>query len=93
MIGRSGPVCDVCGKYILPLGEEMVHTFRVGLTNDLLCCDNACRKILEEISATDKDWKRLPDGPLKNAYRHTNEAIAWMEELVELIKLKSKLNS
>lgn len=67
MITQSGPICDVCGKYILPIADEMVHSFRIkGIDSDL-CCDNECKKILENTQVT-QDWKLLPDGPLRKAF-------------------------
>lgn len=69
MITQSGPVCDVCGKYILPIGDEdeMVHNFRIkGIDSDL-CCDNKCKEILES-AMVKQDWKALPEGPLRKAF-------------------------
>jgi hypothetical protein len=67
MITQSGPVCDVCGKYILPIADEKVHNFRIkGIDADLVC-DNACKEILES-AMVKQDWKALPEGPLRKAF-------------------------
>ena len=62
----SGPICDVCGKYILPLGDEGVNWFRCGGVRDL-CCHNACKAPVLEMTEK-KDWKVLPAGPLREAF-------------------------
>ena len=70
MITSSGAVCDVCGKYILPiLPDEMVNFFGVKGIKEKLCCDNACKKLLLSIG---NDWKKLP--PEGNLYKAFNEA-------------------
>jgi hypothetical protein len=67
MITQSGLICDVCGKYILPISDEMVHRFRIkGIDCDLIC-DNACKEILEN-AMVKQDWKALPEGPLRKAF-------------------------
>jgi len=65
-ITQHGPYCDVCGKLIMPFGDEMVHHFNVwGLAN--LIADNKCEAIVKEAHKT-KDWKLLPPGPLREAW-------------------------
>jgi hypothetical protein len=72
MITQSGPVCDICGKYILPIEGEKVHNFRInGIDTDLIC-DNACKGVLES-AMVKQDWKALPEGPLRKAF---SEAIS-----------------
>lgn len=67
MITQSGPVCDVCGKHILPIADEKVHNFRIkGIDADLVC-DNAFKEILES-AMVKQDWKALPEGPLRKAF-------------------------
>jgi hypothetical protein len=68
VITSSGAVCDVCGKYILPVQPgEMVNNFAiVGILNTLHC-DNACRGLVERAMKT-KDWKLLPHGPLRGVF-------------------------
>jgi hypothetical protein len=66
MITSSGPICDVCGKYILPLDpEERVHSFGVKGIERTLHCDNACK---EKLLAAGNDWTLLPPGPLRTAF-------------------------
>ena len=66
MITSSGAICDVCGKYILPLDpEERVNTFSVEGANRLLHCHNACK---EKVLLAGSDWHLLPPGPLREAF-------------------------
>lgn len=66
MITSAGPQCDVCGNYILPIdSEEKVNFFGVKGIDQELMCDNKCKKILEEVG---KDWKKLPEGPLRKSF-------------------------
>lgn len=60
-------MCDVCGKYILPLNpDELVNTFSVAQIPDKeLHCDNACKDAVLNCGG---DWQKLPDGPLRKAY-------------------------
>jgi len=67
MITQSGPVCDICGKYILPIGDELVHGFRIKGVDADLVCDNGCKIILEKVMEI-QDWKILPEGPLRRAF-------------------------
>jgi len=71
MITSSGAKCDVCGKYILPLGDERVHTFGVSGIDRDLHCDNKCKEI---VLAVGTDWQRLPDGPLRQAFAKVCQA-------------------
>ena len=64
MITSSGAVCDVCGKYILPLlalfgleETERVNEFTIKGIKETLHCDNNCKELLSNI---DNDWTRLP---------------------------------
>ena len=69
-ITSSGPKCDVCGHFILPIDpEERVHTFSIqGIEQDLHC-DNACK---EKLLAAAADWTLLPEGPLRKAFEEAN---------------------
>lgn len=71
-ITRSGPVCDVCGKHILPLDPaERVNFFSVkNIKQDPLHCDNKCKEILKTCKG---DWKKLPDGPLRQAFEEAEK--------------------
>lgn len=67
-ITSSGAICDVCGKYILPIDpEERVNTFSCAGFARELHCDNACKLILQAAFKAG-DWKQLPDGPLRTAF-------------------------
>jgi hypothetical protein len=64
MITSSGALCDVCGKYILPLlsmfgleETERVNEFKVKGITEILHCDNKCKELLQTIG---KDWTKLP---------------------------------
>jgi hypothetical protein len=73
MITSSGAICDVCGKYILPLASflgleesERVNEFRVKGIKEILHCDNKCKELMITIG---NDWKKLPkDGRLYKAF-------------------------
>lgn len=70
-ITRSGPRCDVCGHFILPRFSESVNPFKCKGIDKMLHCDDDCRAILEE-ALKKKDWKLLPDGPLRKAFEEAN---------------------
>jgi hypothetical protein len=56
----------VCGKYILPLPDELVNIFRVAQIPDReLHADNRCK---QAVLGCGGDWQKLPDGPLRKAY-------------------------
>ena len=63
-VTSSGPVCDVCDKYIV-CGS--VNFFSItGLLKDPICCD-ACKEKVLEMSRL-KDWRVLPEGALRRFY-------------------------
>jgi len=65
-ITSSGPMCDVCGKYILPIDpNEKVHSFSVKGVEQGLICDSACKVRVETCGG---DYKKLPEGPLRVAF-------------------------
>ena len=74
MITSSGVICDVCGKYILPiLLDEMVNHFGVKGIKEELHCDNACKKLVLEIG---KDWSKLPhEGRIYKAFLEHSQKI------------------
>lgn len=85
MITSSGPRCDVCGDYILPIGDELVHTFGIkGIDRDLHC-DNKCKEV---VLAAGNDWQKLPAGPLRDAFAeaHQAEASAQLSEDIQAHK-------
>jgi len=64
MITSSGAICDVCGKYILPLlsmfgleETERVNEFGMKGIKETLHCDNKCKELLQSIG---NDWTKLP---------------------------------
>jgi len=66
-LSSSGFICDVCGQYILGLTEDdLVHPFKLSVFKNRLDGCNVCIKIVKELDG--KDWKSLPDGPLRKAY-------------------------
>jgi len=78
MITSSGVICDVCGKYILPVDpDEKVNNFAVVGIKNALHCDNACRKLVEQ-AFKKQDYKLLPNGPLHEVfekYSSTDEGV------------------
>jgi hypothetical protein len=63
-ITSSGPICDVCDKYIF-IGD--INQFTVnGLYKSLMCCDLCKDKVLEMSRL--KDWRVLPEGGLRRFY-------------------------
>ena len=67
-IGCNGPACDICGKYILPLPGNKVHSFKLQCCPDTLIADTKCFEALTE-AQKDDNYRKLPDGPLKNELR------------------------
>lgn len=68
MVTESGLICDVCGRYILPItGKEIGTVFRVKWIDENLVYCNKCKAILRKASKSG-DWKMLPDGPLRQAF-------------------------
>lgn len=72
MITSSGPLCDVCGSYILPLDpEERVNTFTVKQIPGMeLHCHNRCKEVVLKGAG---DWKKLPPGPLRTVYENADQ--------------------
>lgn len=60
-------MCDVCGKYILPLDpDELVHKFSIAQApGQFFHCDNKCKQALLDCKG---DWQKLPEGPLRKSY-------------------------
>lgn len=67
-IQRAGPVCDVCGKYILL--DKSVNPFSVTGFKNTLHCHDKCK---EKIQSCGKDWHLLPAGPLRNAFEENEQ--------------------
>lgn len=72
-ITSSGPMCDVCGYYILPIDpSERVNPFGIKGIDTKLHCDNKCKEIL---LACGDDWRKLPTGPLRRVFEeHENQS-------------------
>ena len=67
-ITSSGAVCDVCGKYIMGFRGEMVEHFTMtGIQGSLCCCSDTCGPAIKKACA-EKDWKQLPDGPIRQLF-------------------------
>jgi hypothetical protein len=72
MITSSGAICDVCGKYILPIDpNELVNCFSMKGIKETLHCDNKCKQLLLNIN---NDWTKLPkEGRLYKAFEEYNK--------------------
>ena len=60
----SGPVCDVCGEYILLEDVYIFGVKGVGIDDRKLQCHKKCETVLKEC----KKWEDLPDGPLRRGW-------------------------
>ena len=65
MLTPSGPMCDVCGKYILL--DPSMETFAVQGITQALTCHTKCRPAVED-ALKGTSWKLLPDGPLRKVF-------------------------
>lgn len=66
-ITSSGAKCDICGNFILPGMSESVNPFTCkGIKETLHCHDDCKPKVLDALK--EKDWKKLPQGPLRIAF-------------------------
>ncbi len=63
-ITSSGPVCDVCNKYIL---LEALQNFNINGIDQVMQCHVSCKPILQE-AMKKKDWRVLPEGPIRRAF-------------------------
>lgn len=73
MITSSGVICDICGKYILPLDlEEQVNTFQIKSIDGDLHCHNVCKQNLIECK---ENWHELPEGRIKEAYKNAYKEV------------------
>jgi hypothetical protein len=56
--------------HILPIGDEMVNTFDMSVfPGKTLIADNKCAAAVKHISETTGDWKELPEGPMRQAFK------------------------
>lgn len=72
VITSSGPRCDVCGGYILPLGDTMMREFRIKGIDSMLhvgsgLLHETCTASLEAAIESGK-WQDLPAGPLRKGF-------------------------
>ena len=73
MITSSGLMCDVCGKFILPLPGVTYSSFKCkGIDAELHCHDKGCYDLLNK-SLDAKDWKMLPVGPLRIVFEEAQQ--------------------
>jgi len=62
-ITQAGPKCDVCGDFIL--WDKSINPFSVKGINRELHSHDRCKDL---VLATDGDWEKLPEGPLRVAF-------------------------
>ena len=62
-ITSSGPICDVCGEYILL--DPAMEQFKVTGIEGVLICHTKCKQTLIDCGS---DWRKLPDGRLRKAF-------------------------
>lgn len=72
MITSGGPKCDVCGRFIMPVFDEMVNEFTIIGIARVLHADNHCKAAL---IAAGNDWHKLPNGPLRKVFEEQNDAL------------------
>lgn len=83
MITQSGPQCDVCGKFILL--DRSINPFTIpGISGTLLAHDK-CKVFVEG----KRDWRQLPDGPLRKVFE---EAHCEQEEVEESGDLEERFD-
>ena len=63
---QCGPRCDVCGGFILI--DVSMNPFRVKGCPDELHAHDKCVEPTKAAFAA-KDWKMLPEGPLREAFQ------------------------
>ena len=70
MLTQSGPSCDVCGDPMLL--DKSMNWFSVpGIVQKLSCHDKCKPKV--EHAIFKKDWKLLPEGPLRKVFEEQEE--------------------
>ena len=73
MITQAEPRCDVCGNYFL--FDPNVNYFRItGIEQELFAHDQCVEHVKN--ASKNKDWKLLPDGPLRQAIEGVENSIA-----------------
>ena len=66
---QAGPVCDICEKYILPIGDEMVNMFTDANFEGKLMSDNKCKELLQ----SGAKWWDLPPGHYRDCYERIHK--------------------
>lgn len=67
---KAGPICDVCGKFIL---LDNYDTFtQKGVNATLHCHVPDCKQAIID---ADGDWAKLPPGPLRDMFTER-----WLED-------------
>ncbi len=71
-ITQHGPICDLCGEYIL---LEGVESFSISVSDQrFICHADKCKPVLAKVTK----WTDLPSGPLLKAFeRLAEEDDAW----------------
>lgn len=77
MITQSGPICDVCGLYII--SGKSINPFSMQGIEGTLCCHDGCKpKVLAAMDA--KRWQLLPSGPIRSLFEANSEPEASGDE-------------
>lgn len=84
MFLQSGPMCDVCGNYILGLmpDEKLAPFTATGCNQTLLAHHPKCVDIIQGIG---DDWKALPDGPLRRMYAKAQAELDAQNQVKEAV--------
>lgn len=72
----SGPICDVCGKYILPIFDERMYQLKIEGIEKVLDAHSECGAQVHRICAQPNGtWKDLPEGPLRKAFEKQHKEL------------------
>lgn len=63
----NGVICDVCGEKIILIPGKKLKPFTVKGINMIFHQHEKCRPLMMRAHKA-RNWKLLPDGPLKEAY-------------------------
>lgn len=67
MITSSGLTCDICGRRILPVIDDVAVSFSIPwVDRELQCHLGDCKNNVQAAFET-KNWKLLKNGPLRDA--------------------------
>ena len=64
MLTQHGPMCALCGRYILV--DPAMEWFTVEGCKTMLCCHTDCKPLIIDAG---KDWTKLPTGPLREMFQ------------------------